>query len=568
MASEAADSRLESAVLDEAHLGDIEGALGTLRWRQLRPPGTGRGRMLALAAVCGPGLLALVADNDAGGVATYAQAGGTQGTRLLWVLLLLGPILFINQEMAARLGAVSGVGHARLIRERFGRLWGWFSVGDLVLLNILTLVTEFVGVRLAAAYLGIPAAVAVPGAALLLVAATLTGSFRHWEGMMYLLVAVGVATVPALILAHHPARPAVMDVLVPGVHGAALPAIVLVLALAGTTVAPWQLFFQQSVVVDKRITPRWLGYERVDTAVGTVIMLAGAAVVMVLAATAFAGGHAAEFPDAGAIATGIGSRIGTVAGGLFAALLLDGAILGAAAVTLSTSYAIGDVSGARHSLHRTPGEAPTFYVVFVLLVAGTAGVVMLPGIPLGLVTTAVQVLSGLLLPSATVFLLLLSNDAAVLGPWTNPRWLNGAASVCVAGLLVLSALVVVTSLFPSAPLGVVGPILGGIAVAGLAATAAVSRPRTRVEPTPPVRPDGRPALTLVRHGIVVVIPREARTGAALRQERGAWRTPRLDELRRPVWTRGRLAGMIALRAYVVIAVLLVGARLAATALGH
>ena len=569
MGSEAPEGPLESAVLDEAHLGDIKGALGTLRWRQLWPPRTGRGRLLALAAISGPGLLALVADNDAGGVATYAQAGASQGPRLLWVLLLLGPVLLINQEMAARLGAVSGVGHARVIFERFGRLWGWFSLGDLLLLNCLTLVTEFAGVRLAAAYLGIPATVAVPGAAVLLVLATLSGSFRHWEGVMYLLVAVGVAAVPALILAHRPPAPTVVDALVPGVHGPAAPAIVLVVALAGTTVAPWQLFFQQSVVVDKRITPRWLGYERVDTAVGTVLMLVGAAAVMLASAAAFGGGAPASgYPEAGALAAGIGHRLGNVAGGLFAVLLLDGAILGAAAVTLATSYAMGDVSGARHSLHRTPAEAPAFYAVFALLVAGAATIVLLPGVPLGAVTTAVQVLAGLLLPSATLFLLLLCNDTAVLGPWTNPRWLNAAASLIVAGLLLLSALLVVTSLFPAAPLGLLVPALGAVAIVGLTVTTVATWPRRGGHVTPPLREDGRPLLTLVRPRTLVVMPTEARGSAAWRLRRGTWRTPRLEELRRPAWSRGRIAGMIALRAYLLLAIVLVGARLIATIVGH
>jgi Mn2+/Fe2+ NRAMP family transporter len=563
MRSEAAGRRLESAVIDEAHLGDIRGALGRLRWRQLWPPGTARGRLMALAAVSGPGLLALIADNDAGGIATYAQAGRAEGTRLLWVLLLLAPVLLINQEMAARLGAVSGVGHARLIVERFGRLWGWFSLGDLLLLNALVLVTDFVGVRLAAEHLGVPPLLAVPGAALLLLAATLRGSFRHWEGVMYVLVAAGVAAIPALVLAHHPTRLAAADLLVPGVQGRPVPAIVLVVAIAGATVAPWQLFLQQAVVVDKRITPRWLGYERIDTAVGALLMLLGAAVVMLLAAAAFGGsGSGGGGPlAAGALIEGIGARLGGVTAGLFAVLLLDGAILGAAAVTLATSYAIGDVTGARHSLHRSPAEAPVFYAVFALLVAGASAVVLLPGIPLGFVTTAVQVLAGLLLPSAAVFLLLLGNDTAVLGPWVNSRWLNGVASTSVAGLLVLSALLVVTTLFPQAPITVLVPTLAGCATAGLGVTLVVTRPRRRRTAWPPV-------LTLATPRAAVVIPTRRAIRDARRRERRGWRTPRLEELRRPCWSRGRLAGMIALRAYLVVSILLLTARLAAAALGR
>ena len=146
-----------TAVLDRAHVGDIEGALGTASLPST-PPARGApwaGGWLALLAIIGPGLIVMVGDNDAGGVATYAQAGQNYGTSLLWVLLLLIPVLIVNQEMVVRLGAVTGVGHARLIIERFGRFWGWFSVGDLFVLNFLTIVTEFIGVSLALGYFGV-----------------------------------------------------------------------------------------------------------------------------------------------------------------------------------------------------------------------------------------------------------------------------------------------------------------------------------------------------------------------------------------------------------------------------
>ncbi|MGO9882355.1 MAG: divalent metal cation transporter, partial [Solirubrobacteraceae bacterium] len=144
----------ERAVLDSAHVGDIRGAFGTIREHE-RAHRSLRARTLALLAIIGPGLIVMVGDNDAGGVATYSQAGQNYGTSLLWVLLLLIPVLIVNQEMVVRLGAVTGVGHARLINERFGRFWGWFSVGDLFLLNFLTIVTEFIGVSLALRYFGI-----------------------------------------------------------------------------------------------------------------------------------------------------------------------------------------------------------------------------------------------------------------------------------------------------------------------------------------------------------------------------------------------------------------------------
>src|SRR5665647_246744 len=177
----------ERAVLDSAHVGDIRGAFGTIGQHEEGRKGW-RSRGMALLAIMGPGLVVMVGDNDAGGVSTYAQAGQNYGTSLLWVLLLLIPVLIVNQEMVIRLGAVTGVGHARLINERFGRFWGWFSVGDLFILNFLTIVTEFIGVSLALGYFGVSKDVAVPIAAVTLIGITSTGSFRSWERFMYVFV--------------------------------------------------------------------------------------------------------------------------------------------------------------------------------------------------------------------------------------------------------------------------------------------------------------------------------------------------------------------------------------------
>src|SRR5205823_14449104 len=177
------------AVLDDAHVGDIRGALGTIHVDDVARRHTWKQRLLTLLAIMGPGLIVMVGDNDAGGVSTYAQAGQDYGYSLLWTLLLLVPVLIVNQEMVVRLGAVTGVGHARLINERFGRFWGWFSVGDLFVLNFLTIVTEFIGVSLALSYFGISQYVAVPVAALALVAITASGSFRRWARAMFAFIA-------------------------------------------------------------------------------------------------------------------------------------------------------------------------------------------------------------------------------------------------------------------------------------------------------------------------------------------------------------------------------------------
>src|SRR2546421_2656708 len=173
----ASAARRERTVLDTAQVGDIRGAFGTVK-QQEETHRSLRSRTLALLAIVGPGLIVMVGDNDAGGVATYSQAGQNYGTSLLWVLLLLVPVLLVNQEMVVRLGAVTGVGHARLVIERFGPGWGWFEGGYLLLMNFMIIVTEFIGVSLALGYFGVSQYISVPIACVGLIGITASGSFR------------------------------------------------------------------------------------------------------------------------------------------------------------------------------------------------------------------------------------------------------------------------------------------------------------------------------------------------------------------------------------------------------
>jgi Mn2+/Fe2+ NRAMP family transporter len=238
--------------------------------------------------------------------------------------------------------------------------------------------------------------------------------------------------------------------------------ILLIIAIVGTTVAPWQLFFQQSYVIDKRITPRFMRYERADLCIGIVLVIAGAVAIMAFAAATFAGRpEFGNFQDAGAVAAGLGKYVSHAAGIFFAVALIDASVIGAMAVSLSTAYAIGDVLSLRHSLHRKPKEAKAFYAVYGGLVILAAALVLTPGTPLGLLTNAVQALAGVLLPSATVFLLLLCNDEAVLGPWVNGRPLNVFTGAVIAVLVMLSITLTASVLFPDMEERTLIALLGG-----------------------------------------------------------------------------------------------------------
>ncbi|HTU84131.1 MAG TPA: NRAMP family divalent metal transporter [Solirubrobacteraceae bacterium] len=528
-----ADPPRERYVLDDAHLGDIQGAFGTIREHD-EAHRSWRSRGLALLAIIGPGLIVMVGDNDAGGVATYSQAGQNYGTSLLWVLLLLIPVLLVNQEMVVRLGAVTGVGHARLIKERFGRFWGWFSVIDLFILNFLTVVTEFIGVSLSLGYFGVSKYIAVPVAAAALVGVTATGSFRNWERSMFVFVFANLLVIPLFFLSHPDGGQIFHHFFVPGIMGGAnSTSVLLIIAIVGTTVAPWQLFFQQSNIIDKRITPRWINYERLDTWIGAIIVVVGAAALMCVSAFAFAHtSYFGHFTDAGGTAAGLEDVLGPPAGAFFALVLLNASLIGAGALTLSTSYAFGDIFGTKSSLHRKFSDAKGFYAMFALVVVGAAVIVLIPGAPLGVITEAVQALAGVLLPSASMFLLLLCNDREVLGPWVNRTWLNVLAVLIEAVLLLLSLILMATTVFPSLNVdtfALIGGSVMGVALMVFGGLVARSRLRGGGTAVAVTQPD---------------VPREQ------------WTMPPIALLSRPKQTVGRRVTMLALEGYLVLAIAL------------
>ncbi|MGA8017000.1 MAG: NRAMP family divalent metal transporter [Candidatus Dormiibacterota bacterium] len=530
-----------SAVLDDAHLGDIKGAWGTIAEQEHGERRTWKQRLLALAVIMGPGLIVMVGDNDAGGVATYAQAGQNYGTSLLWVLVLLIPVLIVNQEMVVRLGAVTGVGHGRLIFERFGKFWGWFSVGDLFLLNFLTITTEFIGIGLGADYFGLSPYIAVPLGAVMLVAITVTGRFETWERLMFTILAGNALVIPLMFLVHPAAGPVLHGLLVPGIQGGlSSNGALLIVAIVGTTVAPWQLFFQQSNVIDKRITPRWISYERTDTVIGAFVVVVGAAALMITTATVFQGSPlAGQFHNAESVAQGLAHHVSAAVGAIFAVVLIDASVIGASAVTLATSYAFGDVFHIRHSLHRSWREAKPFYATYTVVVVLAAAIVLIPRAPLGLITTAVQALAGTLLPAASLFLLLLCNDKAVLGPWVNRAWLNVLATVILATLVMLSMILVISTIFPGVSITILLIVLGGVLVA-----------------------------TLVGVGLLTRGGLAAGVTAPEREERFTWRMPPIALLTRPVPSRGRRIGMYSMGGYVVVAVLLLLVKAVELGVGH
>jgi Mn2+/Fe2+ NRAMP family transporter len=504
---------------------EITGAFGTIRAHDDESRRGLRARLLTLLAIIGPGLIVMVGDNDAGGVSTYAQAGQNYAYTLLWTLPLIIPVLIANQEMVARLGAVTGVGHGRLIRERIGRRWGNVSVASILLLNFLIIVTEFIGVSMSMQFFGVSRFIAVPIAAIALFALTATGTFRSWERFMMLFVAVNLLIVPLVVMSHPQLGPFVHGLVVPSVRGGATSAaVLLIVSIVGTTVAPWQLYFQQSNIVDKRISPRWLNYERVDTILGSIVVVVSASLLIGVTAAGLAPhGGTDAFTSAYHVAEGLATHVSYSAGAIFAILLLNASIIGAAAVTLASSYALGDISGLRQGLDLRLTEARAFYGAFAGLLAVAAGITLAsPNHLLGVITLMVQAMCGMMLPSTTIFVLILSNDAAILGPWVNSRGMNILSTIVVAALAVLSVVMMISTVVPSAPVLALLVTFGAIAAIGVAVGLPIALRRAPPRPTF----DG---------------------------DKRDWRTPRLRLLEAPVRSRSRQWLLRLIAAYLAVA---------------
>jgi hypothetical protein len=330
--------------------------------------------------------------------------------------------------------------------------------------------------------------------------------------------------------------------------------MLLVIGIVGTTIAPWQLFFQQSYVIDKRITPRFIRYEKADLWIGIGIVVLGAAALMGTTAAAFARSGGA-FTDSAGLARGIAAYAGHAAGALFAVALLDAAVIGAFAVSLSSAYAIGDVLGLKHSLHRGVGQAKGFYALYAALIGAAAAIVLIPGSPLGLITEGVQVLAGVLLPAATVFLLMLCNDKAVLGPWANTARTNAFTGAVIAVLIALSVVLTASVMFPSIGAGAIFAIMAGCGgVAAVLGAGAFVHARVQRSGWSAASPESLAAAAL------------ARSLAAA--DKLSWRMPPLAQLPAPSVRGVRRAGLIGLRCYLAVAMVMVVVKIVETAVGH
>lgn len=406
-------------------------------------------RILTFLMVFGPGLIVMEADNDAGAVSTYMQAGGQYGLHLLWLLVVLLPICYFSQEMVARLGIATGKGHAAMIYQRFGKWWGRFSLFDLLAVNFLTLITEFAAISLALGAFGISPYIAVPVAAAGLTLMVVTGSYLRWERVVIVLCLLDLTWFVLAFLVHPNWATVVHHSIVPTLPAGGITSslVFLVIAIVGTTIAPWQLFFQQSCVAEKRLRFADLKWARLDTLIGAIFTVCVGGAMMLVGNFAFE--HGITFQDPAQLALALGQVAGRFVRDAVLLLMVNAAVLGTTAISLASAWAYGEVKGWEHSLHKKLWEAPGFYATYVVCVGAAAAFVLVPHVPLQLVIISVQVFAGLILPSAIIFLQLLLNDHELLGDrWVNRRWNNYINWTIICVLFVLSLLLAAQVMLP------------------------------------------------------------------------------------------------------------------------
>lgn len=406
-----------------------------------------KNKLFTFLAIMGPGLIVMGADNDSGGLATYVQAGAQHGLNLVWLLLLLLPITYLVQEMVARLGIATGQGHAKMIQSRFGKMWGAFSHFDLQLINFLTLITEFAAISMVLTQLGVSPYLGVPLVAGGLIFMTCASDYLRWERIAIGLCLLNLFWFAAVFIVK-PDLSQVASHAVPHFTGATSSLVFLMIAMVGTTIAPWQLFFQQSCVADKGLSAADLKMARIDTFVGAVFTTLISLAMLLIGDAAYR--HGISFDNPAQMVKALGPIYGTVLYHGVLMMMVNAAVLGAAAISMSSAWAYSEIKGLGGSLKLKFKEAPRFYLTYAACVAAAAFVVLIPQLPLQLIVISVQVLAGIMLPSALLILQLLANDKKMLGAeFVNRPWNNVVNWIIIAILFGLSNMLAIQALFPA-----------------------------------------------------------------------------------------------------------------------
>lgn len=396
-------------------------------------------RLLFILSILGPGFITANADNDAGGIYTYASAGAKFGYSLLWTVIPVIVVLTFAQEIAARMGVVTGKGLGELIREEYGLRITFVLMCALILCNLGNVVSEFAGVASSLQLFGISKYITVPIAAVLVWLLVLLGDYRRLEKIFVFLSFLYIAYIITAVIAGPNWSLAVRQSLtLPSRSELGNPVyLYLAVGIIGATIAPWQQFYLQASVVDKGARTEDLKYSQIDSIVGSIFsVLVAAFIVIACAATLYTHGFR-DIRDAADAAQSLRPLGGQYAYILFSFGLLNASLFAACILPLSTAYTVSEALGFESGLNKKFHEAPIFYWLYTALIGLGAIIILMPGFPLVKVAVLSQVLNGVLLPFVLIFMLLLVNKKELMGKFKNPRWYNAIAwslTVIIIGL--------------------------------------------------------------------------------------------------------------------------------------
>ncbi len=399
-----------------------------------------RRRWYLMWLLVGPGILAMLGENDGPSMIAYAADGAQYGLGFFVPFIpLLFAMAYVCQEMSMRIGAVTHRGYGELVLQRYGRIWGWFGAGDLTFTNLVTLIAEFVAIRVGLAYFHLGPWVAV-GLGLALVLFTLSGGrYWRWERIVLgLALFNGLFLLAAILVKPHVGALVSSFSFTPFPAGSVNTLLLLLASTIGATVTPWMIFFQQSASADKGMTPSDVRHGRYDTAAGAVLaavfgiaaLIAGAALLTHDGAGIQGFAPGAGFPEA--LTRVAGGAVGT----LFALGLVEAGGVAILTISASTAYAAGECIGVSHSFNSSPRSAAVFYAANVGVALLAAVVILIPGAPLLSIALNANVLATVLLPVSLVLMVMLANDRGLMGPWVNRRSTNviGIAVITFVGV--------------------------------------------------------------------------------------------------------------------------------------
>ncbi len=431
-----------------ARLGDRGREFG----RRARP---WRRRMALFLAVVGPGLITSNVDNDAGGIATYTSSGAQFGYALLWSLIPMTIALYVSEEMCARMGVFTGKGLSDLIREEFGFRSTFFVMVAALAVDMANTVAEFAGVAASMQIFGISKYVSVPLAAIAVWMLVVRGSYRQVEKIFLVACGFYLSYVLSAFLAKPDWLYAAKQTVVPNIHLDANYLLMLT-ALVGTTIAPWQFFYLQAGFVEKRVGPRQYKHARTDVLVGSIsCMLIVFFIIVCTAATLHAHGMT-NITDAGEAAKALVPLAGRAAGALFAIGLLNASLFAASILPLSTAHVICEGLGFEAGLDNKLKEAPVFYSLYTMLIVVGAGIILIPKAPLFKILVLSQVANGVWLPVVLIFILLLINRKDLMGEHTNSWGFNIVAWSMSIIMIVLTLVLVYAAIFEPSAAGITG----------------------------------------------------------------------------------------------------------------